>query len=70
MTAIAQLEASEFAGTVAAIAQYDDEAAELRDRVHSVFGLYDGAGTALADGVAEHAGRHRRGEGPEASAPE
>ena len=62
LAAIAQLEASEFAGTVAAVAQYDDEAAELKERVHSVFGLYDGAGTALADGVAERAGRPRGGE--------
>ncbi len=67
LAAIAQLEASEFAGTVAAIAQYDDEAAELDGRVHSVFGLYDGAGTALADGVAEQAGRRRGGDGPEAA---
>ena len=64
LAAMAQLEASEFAGTVAAIAKYDDEAAELRERVHSVFGLYDGAGTALADGVAERIGRRRRGDGP------
>lgn len=63
LTAMAQLEASEFAGTVAAVAQYDDEAAELRGHVHSVFGLYDGAGTALADGVVERSRRHNE-EGP------
>ena len=68
LAAMKQLEASEFAGTIAAIAQYDDEAAELSGHVHSVFGLYDGAGTALADGVAERAGRRRDGEGPGASA--
>ncbi|MGB3761681.1 MAG: cation:proton antiporter [Ornithinimicrobium sp.] len=68
LAAMAQLEASEFSGTVAAIAQYDDEAAELSERVHSVFGLYDGAGTALADRVAEQTGRHRGGGGPETSA--
>jgi len=68
LTAMAQLEASEFNGTVAAIAQYDDEAAELSERVHSVLGLYDGAGTALADRVAERTGRRRGGEEPETSA--
>ncbi len=68
LAAMKQLEASEFAGTIAAIAQYDDEAAELSEHVHSVFGLYDGAGTALADGVAERSGRRRDGEEPEASA--
>lgn len=68
LAAMAQLEAREFAGTVAAIAQYDDEAAELSGHVHSVFGLYDGAGTALADGVVERNRRRRGEEGPEGSA--
>ncbi|MFC6285342.1 cation:proton antiporter [Nocardioides sp. GCM10027113] len=67
LAALRQLEASEFAGTIAAIAQYDDEAAELRERVHAVVGLYDGAGTALADGAAERASRQRGGGEPEAS---
>ncbi|QWC84320.1 cation:proton antiporter [Nocardioidaceae bacterium] len=64
LEAIEQLEAGEFAGMVAAVAQYDDEAAELRVRVDSVFGLYDGAGTALADGVAELVGRRSTNEDP------
>ncbi len=59
LAAVGQLERSDFTGTVAAIAQYDDDATELRRRVHSVFGLYDRAGTALADGAAEQAGRDR-----------
>ncbi len=60
LTAMRLLESRHFAGTVAAIAQYDDEAAEMRGHVDSVFGLYDGAGTALADGAAERAGLSRR----------
>ncbi len=68
LAAMEQLEAGEFAGTIAAIAQYDDDAAELGERAHSVVGLYDGAGTALADGVAERTGRRRGEEGPGASA--
>lgn len=53
LAAMEHLEASDFDGTVAAIAKFYDDATELRKRVHSVFGLYDGAGTALADGAAE-----------------
>ncbi len=59
VTAMRCLGARHFAGTIAVIAQYDDEAAALRDRVHSVYGLYDGAGTALADGAAREAGLSR-----------
>ena len=68
VAAIEQLEAGEFTGLVAAVAQYDDEAVELRMRVDSVFGLYDGAGTALADGVADLAGRVGDGGDPEGDA--
>lgn len=59
LAAMRLLEAGHFAGTVAAVAQHDDEAAEMRGHVDSVFGLYDGAGKALADGAAEEAGLSR-----------
>ena len=64
LTAMRLLEEQNFAGTVAAVAQHDDEAAEMRDHVDSVFGLYDGAGTALADGAAEQAGLPGRSDDP------
>ena len=64
VAAMGRLGARDFAGTIAAVARYDDEAAELRERVHSVFGLYDGAGMALADGAAEEAGLDRRDDQP------
>ncbi len=62
LTAMRLLEEQDFAGTVAAVAQHDDEATEMRDHVDSVFGLYDGAGTALADGAAEQAGLRGRSD--------
>lgn len=49
------LEKSAFQGTVAAVAQYDDEAEDLRKRVDAVLSLYDGAGHELADDAAVHA---------------
>lgn len=51
-----RLEASKFQGTVAVIAQFDDEAAEVARHVDTVFGIYDGAGTSLADRGARAAG--------------
>lgn len=59
LTAMRFLRDHHFAGTVAAVAQHDDEANEMLGHVDSVFGLYDGAGTALADGAAEQAGLPR-----------
>lgn len=48
--ALQKLRASNFTGTVAAVAQWDDEAAEMRSLgAHSVLQLYSGAGTQLAD---------------------
>lgn len=64
LTAMRLLTEQDFAGTIAAVAQHDHEAAEMREHVHSVFGLYDGAGTALADGAAEEAGLTGRSEEP------
>lgn len=66
LTAMRFLKDHHFAGTVAAVAQHDDEAREMLGQVDSVFGLYDGAGTALADGAAERAGIARRHEEPPA----
>ena len=63
LTAMRLLEEQDFAGTIAAVAQHEHEAQEMRDHhVDSVFGLYDGAGTVLADGAAEEAGFPRRSE--------
>lgn len=59
-----RLEASRFQGTVGVIAQFDDEAAEVARHVDTVFGLYDGAGTSLADRTARAAGL---GPGPDRS---
>ncbi|MDP3891786.1 cation:proton antiporter family protein [Nocardioides sp.] len=60
VTALEKLEASDFKGTVAAVAQYDDDAIEAREMgAHAVYGLYDGAGVALADKVADAAGLTR-----------
>jgi predicted Kef-type K+ transport protein len=54
LAALDQLVDSEFEGTVAAVAQYDDEMKEIRSRgVQATFQLYSGAGVALADSAAE-----------------
>ena len=60
LTAMRLLTGADFAGTVVAVAQYDDEATELRRHVDAVLGLYDGTGTALADSAAELGGFSRR----------
>ncbi|WP_153393150.1 cation:proton antiporter family protein [Ornithinicoccus halotolerans] len=63
LLAVDRLTASEFNGTVAAVAQYDDEMAEITARgADAVFQIYAGAGTALAESAAEAAG-YRRGQG-------
>ena len=52
LVALRQLTDSEFTGSVAAVAQYDDEVQELREHgVDTVFNLYDGAGLALASEI-------------------
>jgi predicted Kef-type K+ transport protein len=54
LEALDRLIDSEFEGTVAAVAQYDDEIQEIRARgVHATFQLYSGAGVALADSAAD-----------------
>ena len=54
LLALRQLTASGFEGTVAAVAQYDDEVQELRGHgVGTVFNLYSGAGLALASETVE-----------------
>jgi Trk K+ transport system NAD-binding subunit len=56
LIALSQLRASGFDGTVAAVARYDDDAAELeRHGADAVFHLYGTAGQALADEAAEAA---------------
>lgn len=60
LLALRRLEESRFAGQVAMVAYFDEEAEEVRPYVDSVFGLYDGAGTSLADRAAEVAGLPRR----------
>ena len=62
LIALARLQAAGFTGTVAAVARYDDDVAELRRHgAHAVFHLYGSAGTALADHAAEvlHRGTSR-----------
>jgi threonine dehydrogenase-like Zn-dependent dehydrogenase len=54
LEALDRLIDSGFEGTVAAVAQYDDEMQEIRARgVQATFQLYSGAGVALADSAAE-----------------
>ncbi|MCU1432086.1 MAG: sodium/hydrogen exchanger, partial [Actinotalea sp.] len=54
LIALARLQAAGFTGKVAAVARYDDDAAELwRHGAHAVFHLYGSAGAALADHAAE-----------------
>ncbi|MGA8851815.1 MAG: cation:proton antiporter [Aeromicrobium sp.] len=60
VAAMRLLEAQDFSGTIAAVAQRDHEVDDMHQRAHSVFGLYDGAGTSLADGAAEAAGLSSR----------
>lgn len=64
LTAIEKLKDSGFAGTVAVMAQYDEEMAQARSQgAHAVFQLYEGAGVALAEKAAATAGlRRSRGD--------
>ncbi|QGF23714.1 cation:proton antiporter family protein [Raineyella fluvialis] len=55
--ALHKVEASEFDGTIAAVAHNDDDVREIRALgVEAVFHLYDGAGDSLADRAAVQAG--------------
>ncbi|MBO1752059.1 cation:proton antiporter [Actinotalea sp. BY-33] len=73
LIALNRLQAAGFTGTVAAVARYDDDVAELRRHgADAVFHLYGSAGTALADHAAELLlGTADRGpsHGPEAESP-
>ncbi|MFV0452838.1 MAG: cation:proton antiporter [Propioniciclava sp.] len=63
LDALAWLRTSEFSGTVAAVAQFDDERDEvLAAGADVVLQLYDGAGAALADEAAAAAGVADPGE--------
>ncbi|GAB4083749.1 cation:proton antiporter [Myceligenerans cantabricum] len=63
LIALGQLRAGEFNGTVAAVARYDDDVAELgRHGADAVFHLYGTAGLALADQAAEAALGHEAAE--------
>ena len=64
-TALDQLRSRGFAGEVTAVAQFDDEARELREMgCGSALQLYDGAGAALADLAMDGGGGDGRGAGP------
>ena len=57
LVALSRIEREGFAGTIAVVAQYDDEREELiRRGAHVAFHLYEGTGVGLADAVAEVAG--------------
>jgi len=54
MTTVAQMTEMKFAGSIAAIAKFDDEVEELREAgVHAVFNLYAEAGYGFAEHVCE-----------------
>ncbi|MGO0576723.1 NAD(P)-binding protein [Ornithinimicrobium panacihumi] len=54
--ALQQLVASDYSGVLAAVAQYDDEAEDLRRTgADVVINLYDGAGASIAERAAEAA---------------
>lgn len=62
--ALRKLEESEFGGTVALVAQYDEDLQEARDLgAHTGFQLYDGVGAELADLGATRAGLRPRRDG-------
>ncbi|QIK76785.1 cation:proton antiporter family protein [Nocardioides piscis] len=62
--ALRKLQDSEFAGTVAVVAQYDDDLEQARALgAHTGFQLYDGVGAELADRAADEAGLPRRDGG-------
>nr|WP_255219172.1 NAD-binding protein [Gordonia amicalis] len=60
LVALDRVEEREFAGTIAVVAQYDDERDELLSRGADVaFHIYEGTGVGLADAAAEAAGLDR-----------
>lgn len=62
--ALEKLRESEFSGSVAVVAQYDDDLRHARELgAHTGFQLYDGVGAELADLGAAEAGLPRRTEG-------
>jgi len=64
--ALTQLRANGYEGSVAVVAQHDDDLEEARAHgAHTGFQLYDGAGAELADRAAAVAGLADRGEGAE-----
>jgi Trk K+ transport system NAD-binding subunit len=64
LNALKKLQDSEFAGTVAVVAQYDEDLRQAhRLGAHTGFQLYDGVGAELADLGAAQAGLPRRGKG-------
>lgn len=66
LIALARLHVAGFTGTVAAVARYDDDVAELRRHgADAVFHLYGEAGTALADHAAAALLRPAANEPPE-----
>ncbi len=64
LDALAKLRASGFSGTVAVVAQYDEDLAQGLSRgAHTGIQLYEGAGSELADRAAQAAGADRGGHG-------
>jgi len=64
LDALRNLQASEFSGTVAVVAQYDEDLRQARELgAHTGFQLYDGVGAELADLGATRAGLRRRRNG-------
>ncbi len=64
LDALDKLRAGGFSGTVAVVAQYDDDLAQgLRHGAHTGIQLYEGAGSELADRAAEAARADRDGRG-------
>ncbi|WP_372729558.1 cation:proton antiporter [Nocardioides sp.] len=61
LNALKNLEASNFSGTVAVVAQYDEDLQQARELgAHTGFQLYEGVGAELADTGAREAGLPRR----------
>ena len=60
LVALDRVEERDFDGTIAVVAQYDDERDELLARGANVaFHIYEGTGVGLADAAAEAAGLDR-----------
>jgi uncharacterized protein YbjT (DUF2867 family) len=71
LDALRKLQEGEFTGTVAVVAQYDDDLEQARALgAHTGFQVYDGVGAELADLAATQAGLpRRRSEDPPPSRP-